>query len=132
MPDKDNFNCVVAYRVGGVLTDSRSDVYAATRGESLRNRVYGRTEQHAEISTENGGVGAGPTVALNILQDPIYSKGISPCISKGSANGECAIGIIALDRASYNQGKNASYDIGVDEGGTAFTVTAKGPGLVKE
>lgn len=39
---------------------------------------------------------------------------------------------IALDRASYNQGKNAQYEIGVDESGTAFTVVAKGPGLVAE
>lgn len=37
---------------------------------------------------------------------------------------------IALDRSSYNQGQNAKYDIGVDTEGTAFTVTAKGPGAV--
>lgn len=37
---------------------------------------------------------------------------------------------IALDRSSYNQGKNAKYNIGVDTEGTAFTVTAKGPGAV--
>ena len=39
---------------------------------------------------------------------------------------------IALDRSAYNQGKNAQYEIGVDESGTAFTVVAKGPGLVAE
>lgn len=38
--------------------------------------------------------------------------------------------VIALDRSSYNQGKNAKYDIGVDTEGTAFTVTVKGPGAV--
>ena len=38
--------------------------------------------------------------------------------------------VIALDRSSYNQGKNAKYDIGVDPEGIAFTVTAKGPGAV--
>ena len=37
---------------------------------------------------------------------------------------------IALDRSAYNQGKNAKYDIGVDTGSIAFTVTAKGPGAV--
>ena len=37
---------------------------------------------------------------------------------------------IALDRSSYNQGKNAKYDIGVDPEGIAFAVTAKGPGAV--
>lgn len=39
---------------------------------------------------------------------------------------------IALDRASFNQGKNGQYDIGVDETGIAFTVVAKGPGAGKE
>ena len=38
--------------------------------------------------------------------------------------------VIALDRSSYNQGKNAQYDIGIDTEGIAFTVTAKGPGAV--
>lgn len=38
--------------------------------------------------------------------------------------------VIALDRSSYNQGKNAQYDIGIDTEGIAFTVTAQGPGAV--
>lgn len=193
MPDKDNFNCVVEggvrriqcvddrrqsldarselRNVNGTERSRGSDVYASARCESLRNRVHGRQEQHAESGTANCGDGSkrsrcgdnecfkrqngnspsadkrtstdndrlGPTVALNILQDPIHSNGVCPCLSKGSANGECVIRIverftqpIALDRAAYNQGKNANYDIGVDESGTAFTVVAKGPGLVKE
>ena len=38
--------------------------------------------------------------------------------------------VIALDRASYNQGKNAQFDIGIDESGTAQSLIAKGPGAV--
>ena len=38
--------------------------------------------------------------------------------------------VIALDRASYNQGKNAQFDIGIDEKGTAQSLVAKGPGAV--
>ena len=38
--------------------------------------------------------------------------------------------VIALDRASYNQGKNAQFDIGIDENGTAQSLVAKGPGAV--
>jgi site-specific DNA-cytosine methylase len=38
--------------------------------------------------------------------------------------------VVALDRASFNQGINAQYDIGVDENGIAQTVVAKGPGAV--
>lgn len=39
-----------------------------------------------------------------------------------------AILCVALDRAAYNQGQNAQYDMGIDESGKAFTVVAKGPG----
>ena len=38
--------------------------------------------------------------------------------------------VIALDRASYNQGQNAQFDIGISEGGTAQSLVAKGPGAV--
>ena len=38
--------------------------------------------------------------------------------------------VIALDRASFNQGKNAQFDIGISEDGVAHTVIAKGPGAV--
>jgi DNA (cytosine-5)-methyltransferase 1 len=38
--------------------------------------------------------------------------------------------VIALDRASYNQGKNAQFDIGINESGTAQSLVAKGPRAV--
>ena len=38
--------------------------------------------------------------------------------------------VMSLDRASFNQGKNAQFDIGIDENGIAHTVVAKGPGAV--
>ena len=38
--------------------------------------------------------------------------------------------VVALDRSAYNQGKNAKYDIGIDENGTAHSLVAKGPGAV--
>lgn len=36
--------------------------------------------------------------------------------------------VIAIDRAAFNQGTNAKYDIGISENGIAQTVVAKGPG----
>lgn len=36
----------------------------------------------------------------------------------------------SLDRAAYNQGINAQYDIGIDDSGKAHTLVAKGPGAV--
>lgn len=38
--------------------------------------------------------------------------------------------VLSLDRAAYNQGINAKYDIGIDDSGKAYTVVAKGPGAV--
>lgn len=38
--------------------------------------------------------------------------------------------VVEIDRASYNQGKNAQFNIGISENGIAHTVIAKGPGAV--
>ncbi len=37
---------------------------------------------------------------------------------------------VVMDRASYNQGENAKFNIGIDEDGVAFSHIAKGPGAV--
>lgn len=57
--------------------------------------------------------------------DASYYKGV------GTRNGkERKFVVIAVDRSAFNQGENAKYNIGIDDNGTAFTVTAKGPGAV--
>lgn len=38
--------------------------------------------------------------------------------------------LITIDRAAFNQGKNAQYDIDISENGIAQTVVARGPGAV--
>ena len=38
--------------------------------------------------------------------------------------------VIALDRASYNQGQNAQFDFDVNDSGVSSTIVAKGPGAV--
>jgi hypothetical protein len=38
--------------------------------------------------------------------------------------------VIAINRAAYNQGKNAQYTPGIDENGVHYSVVAKGPGAV--
>lgn len=37
---------------------------------------------------------------------------------------------MSIDKAAFNQGINAKYDIGIDESGIAHTLVAKGPGAV--
>ena len=48
----------------------------------------------------------------------------------GTGGGNVPIVVVSLDRASYNQGKNAQFDIGISEDGVAHTCIAKGPGVV--
>lgn len=38
--------------------------------------------------------------------------------------------VYAIDRAAFNQGKNAKYNFSIDKGGKAQTIVAKGPGAV--
>lgn len=38
--------------------------------------------------------------------------------------------VIVLDRAAFNQGINARFDMGISDDGKAFTLTARGPGAV--
>ena len=51
-------------------------------------------------------------------------------VNCGMSTGRNGILCYSLDRASYNQGINAQYDIGIDDSGTAHTLVAKGPEAV--
>ena len=73
-------------------------------------------EKYAANSSSDGISG---TLDMN------YYKGV------GSRQGkEREFVVFSIDRAAFNQGKNAQYDIGIDESGIAQTVVAKGPGAV--
>ena len=61
--------------------------------------------------------GAGADVANTLNAFDVGDKRTTECV-------------VALDRSAYNQGKNAKYDIGIDENGTAYSIVAKGPGAV--
>lgn len=73
-----------------------------------------------------------PCVAFHLLQDPISSKERTPCLSTGnSKTGQASLGVVySIDRAAFNQGQNAQYDMGIDDKGIAHTLVAKGPGAV--
>ena len=73
-----------------------------------------------------------PCVAINLLQDAVPNEKVSPCLSTGNPKtGQANIGVVyAIDRAAFNQGKNAQYKIQIDEQGISHTLVAKGPGAV--
>ncbi len=68
------------------------------------------------VCVDMGGGKSGCGISEDITPTLACTHGGEPCI--------------ALDRAAYNQGQNAQYDMGIAEDGKAQTVVAKGPGAV--
>ena len=60
----------------------------------------------------------------------LFLDGVSKTLANGSCPGHHNGVVIALDRSAYNQGKNAQFNIGIDEDGVAFSHIAKGLGAV--
>ena len=81
------------------------------------------TDYTAVVCETYAGNSSGNDIAGTI--DSHYYLG---CGARGGKEREFVA--IAVDRSAFNQGENAKYNIGIDEKGTAFTITAKGPGAV--
>lgn len=77
-----------------------------------------------------------PCVAINMLQDAVPNESITPCLSTGNPKtGQANVAVCypemySIDRAAFNQGKNAQYKIQIDDKGKSHTLVAKGPGAV--
>lgn len=95
------------------------------RGNSDGRTVATLTGDHQMQVTDNTtivyAIGNGQTAGAG-LHDKVESLN---CMHDAQA-------VITLDRAAFNQGKNAQYDIGISENGIAQTVVAKGPGAVAQ
>ena len=92
-----------------------------------------QTDKSATLSTLQYQTLFQPVVYENHSQDSRYKELGDVCetvSAKYGTGGNNQPLVVALDRAAYNQGKNAKFDIGIDEDGTAFSCIAKGPGAV--
>ena len=77
---------------------------------------------------------------INLNNGDVQSKticdpnGIAPALYAGECRGGggelYVMDAIGLDRASFNQGKNAQFDFSITEDGTEPTLTARGLGAV--
>ena len=95
------------------------DVYnQITTGNKTKTLVARHTDADA-IPAVFWGIGNGQAAGTG-LHDKVESLN---CMHDAQA-------VIAIDRAAFNQGMNAQYDIGISEDGVAQTVVAKGPGAV--
>ena len=97
------------------------DVYnQRTTGNKTKTLVARHTDADA-IPAVFWGIGNGQAAGTG-LHDKVESLN---CMHDAQA-------VIAIDRAAFNQGKNAQYDIGISENGIAQTVVAKGPGAAAQ
>lgn len=97
------------------------DVYnQRTTGNKTKTLVARHTDADA-IPAVFWGIGNGQAAGAG-LHDKVESLN---CMHDAQA-------VIAIDRAAFNQGENAQYDIGISENGIAQTVVAKGPGAAAQ
>ena len=116
----DGYNGVIER--GGVLDASvKSGTLSCVQDQYLFQPVYSVENHPADSRVDIDESGKVQTLTSRMGT----GGGNVPLVMEQTV--EC---VIALDRASYNQGKNAQFDIGISESGTAQSLVAKGPGAV--
>lgn len=88
------------------------------------------TGDHQSRITDYTGLVCGFPLGFRLENTKVYDEKATT-VCNGTRAGFCN-GTIALDRAAFNQGKNAQYDFEVSENGVNSTLTAKGPSAVCE
>ena len=108
-----------AAQLCGIKTEWSSEIEKFPKEVTAKR--FPNVKQLGDITKINGG---------EIKPVDIIAGG-SPCQDLSVAGKrERELVCIAIDRAAFNQGENAKYDIGIDKTGIAQTVVAKGPGAV--
>ena len=119
---------VVAYSVENHPADSRVDIDGSGKVQTLTSRMgtgggnvplvlecYSKSRRAQSDTDYETWKESGVANTLNV-----FDQGDSRATDL----------VVAIDRAAYNQGQNAQFDIGVSEDGIAHTLVAKGPGAV--
>ena len=128
MPDKDNFNAVIqpiAIDVGG--GKSSVDIHT-DRSPTLTTTHYGEPAVAYPSEVVTSTYGFDPSADRDV--GALFLDECSKTITNGTSPGHHTGVVVALDRASFNQGKNAKYDFEVSEDGINSPIVAKGPSAV--
>ncbi len=104
----------------------------------VRESMSGHTEpsepkREAASSDAEGGVGADDRsgVGLDLYNFAVTGdKAVTLNANSGISAGRAGSMLLTLDRASFNQGKNAQYDFEVSDKGLASPIVAKGSSAV--
>ena len=104
----------IASREGGHIYEGVSGTLRANAGDNQMALAYTLQDREGKAG---GGKGA------------LIAKELSATLRAGFAQ-TLFQPVLALDRASFNQGKNAQYDFEVSDKGVNSPIVAKGPGAV--
>lgn len=107
---------------------SRNFSTIRTAWENFRPSVEGSVDRAIYDARGNGGLISPTLIGDHENRVTDYTAIVVECSRKTSHSEE--VRVVSIDRAAFNQGINAKYDIGIDESGIAHTLGAKGPGAV--
>ena len=140
-----SFEPGIASREGGHIYEDVSGTLRSNMGDNQMSVVYEWHNQDSRISgpidkaytlSTNAGGREGHLVLTRCYdigdrrRNPNEFTDVSPALLSKMGTGGNNVPCVVMDRASYNQGENALYNIGIDEKGIAFSHIAKGPGAV--
>lgn len=114
--DSDHIPCVICYDARGNGDGKVVPIITGDHNHRISDYTALVCEKFAENSSGDG---------ISGTIDAHYYLG---CGARGGKEREFVA--IAIDRAAFNQGENAKFDMGVDTNGIAFSCVAKGPGAV--
>ncbi len=106
MPDKDNFNAVV----------QSLEVYHCTTGDDMVQTLKARDYKDPQV------------VAYAVdCYNQTESEEVTKALNSSATDSDHIPCVYGIDRASFNQGRNAKYDFSVEEE-KAQTLVSRGPG----
>ena len=122
----DDTQCItfepgIASREGGHIYEGVSGTLRANAGDNQMSTAYSIENHPADSRVDIDESGKVQTLTSRMGT----GGGNVPLVME-----ERKCGVIALDRASFNQGKNAQYDFEISDKGINSPLVAKGPGAV--
>jgi site-specific DNA-cytosine methylase len=116
----------IAQREGGHIYEGVSGTLRAKMGDNQMAVAYdGATPGQPVYSVENH-----PADSRVNLDESGKVQTLTSRMGTGGGNVPMVMEVVGLDRASFNQGKNAQYDFEVSDNGVNSPLVAKGPSAV--
>jgi DNA (cytosine-5)-methyltransferase 1 len=144
-------NITEGRKEGQAVTGSAGDSvktasYGFISGQSAQAGSLGFAEEVSPVLKADAGGNTVPAVLTPQLYDMTHADevirpvepGLCPALNARMGTGGNQVPVMmtptcfAIDRASFNQGKNAQYDFQINDDDIAQTIVSKGPGAVAQ